>query len=221
MSEQSPSHFGFTALIGLVALIGGVMAWAYLNKSEPVGAPPMVSTKQATLLPELKSLNSFSLTYHNGEKFDNQSLLGHWTFMSFGYTYCPDICPTTMSLFSEMSDLLKSRQIPAPYEVTFVSVDPERDSLKRLSEYVTYFNPDFLGATGPEPALQKLAKPLGILYQRVETEDSAMGYVMDHSASIILVGPQGRLHAYFTPPHDAEMMATDFLAISEHTNRGG
>ncbi|MES9942967.1 MAG: SCO family protein [Candidatus Thiodiazotropha sp. 6PLUC1] len=220
MPEQSPPRLGFTALIAVIALVGGVMAWVYLNRAEPVSSPLMVATKQATLLPELKSLNSFSLTDHNGKKFDNQSLLGHWTFMSFGYTYCPDICPTTMSLFSEMNDLIKSKEAPAPHQITFVSVDPERDSLERLSEYVTYFNPEFLGATGPEPSLQKLTKPLGILYERVETEDSAMGYVMDHSASIILVGPQGRLHAYFTPPHDAEMMATDFLAISYHANRG-
>ncbi|PUB88358.1 MAG: hypothetical protein DBP01_12095, partial [gamma proteobacterium symbiont of Ctena orbiculata] len=140
-----------------------------------------------------------------------------FSFMSFGYTYCPDICPTTMSLFAEMHNRIQAQKSTKPYQVTFVSVDPERDSLERLSEYVTYFDPSFVGATGPEEALQALTKPLGILYRRVETEDSAMGYVMDHSASIILVDPQGRFHAYFSPPHDAEKMANDFIAISSLT----
>ena len=203
-------------MLGISALLGGLLVWSYLQGSKPNEVTQPLSTEQATLLPELRSLKPFSLSNHNGEKFDNRSLLGQWTFMSFGYTYCPDICPTTMSLFSEMSDLLKREQQTAPYKITFVSVDPERDSLERLAEYVTYFNPEFIGATGPESALQQLTKPLGILYQRVETEDSAMDYVMDHSASIILVDPEGQYHAYFSPPHDAQKMANDFLAISDY-----
>lgn len=216
MSENATPRLGITALLGISALLGGLLVWSYLQGSKSNELAQPLSTEQATLLPELRSLKPFSLSNHNGEKFDNHSLLGQWTFMSFGYTYCPDICPTTMSLFSEMSDLLKREQQTAPYKITFVSVDPERDSLERLAEYVTYFNPEFIGATGPESALQQLTKPLGILYQRVETEDSAMDYVMDHSASIILVDPEGQYHAYFSPPHDAQKMANDFLAISDH-----
>ena len=216
MPNDTSSHPGRILLLAALALTGGLMVWFYLHAPEPSQSSEPPPTRQATLLPQLRALKPFSLTDHKGETFDNRSLLGQWTFMSFGYTYCPDICPTTMSLFTEVNDLLQNSNARAPYRITFVSVDPERDSLERLSEYVTYFNPAFLGATGPEPALQKLTKPLGILYERVETEDSAMGYVMDHSASIILVDPQGRFHAYFSPPHDPEMMASDFLTISNH-----
>lgn len=216
MSEQSSPRLGLATLLGIAAMIGGLLVWFYLDGSKPANTAQPIATKQATLLPELRPLKPFSLSDHKGGKFDNQSLLGHWTFMSFGYTYCPDICPTTMSLFSEMNDLLKGRQSPAPFRITFVSVDPQRDSLERLSEYVTYFNPEFIGATGPEPSLQELTKPLGILYKRVETQGSAMGYVMDHSASIILVDPKGQFHAYFSPPHDPQKMASDFIAISDH-----
>jgi protein SCO1 len=214
MPEQSSHHQGLTSFLAALAMIGGLMIWLYLDGSKPTSTKPLPQTKQATLLPELRPLKPFSLTDHNGKPFDNQSLRGHWTFMSFGYTYCPDICPTTMSLFSEMDDLLKRHNATAPYQIAFVLIDPQRDSLERLSEYVTYFNPEFLGATGEEPALHKLTKPLGILYERAETEDSAMGYVMDHSVSIVLVDPQGQFHAYFGPPHDAKMMADDFLTIS-------
>ncbi|MCG7897007.1 MAG: SCO family protein [Candidatus Thiodiazotropha lotti] len=220
MSENATPRLGITALLGISALLGGLLVWSYLQGSKTEESIQPLATEQATLLPELRSLKPFSLSNHHGETFDNQSLLGQWTFMSFGYTYCPDICPTTMSLFSEMNDLLKREQQTDPYKITFVSVDPQRDSLERLAEYVTYFNPEFLGATGPEPALEKLTKPLGILYQRVETEDSAMGYVMDHSASIILVDPQGQYHAYFSPPHDPQKMANDFLSITDHARLG-
>ncbi|MBV2123320.1 MAG: SCO family protein [Candidatus Thiodiazotropha sp. (ex Ctena orbiculata)] len=216
MTENATPRLGITALLGISALLAGLLVWSYLQESKSEQSSQPLATEQATLLPELRSLKPFSLSNHNGETFDNQSLLGQWTFMSFGYTYCPDVCPTTMSLFSEMNDLLKSQQQTDPYKITFVSVDPQRDSLERLAEYVTYFNPEFVGATGPEPAIAKLTKPLGILYQRVETEDSAMGYVIDHSASIILVDPQGQYHAYFSPPHDPQKMANDFINITGH-----
>jgi protein SCO1/2 len=216
MSEQSAPSLGIIASLSISALIGGLLIWSFLQGSKSEVPSQPLSTEQATILPELRSLSPFSLASHDGQKFDNQSLLGQWTFMSFGYTYCPDICPTTLSMFSEMDDLLKSQQVAAPYKITFVSVDPERDSLRRLADDVTYFNPDFIGATGPKAALQQLTKPLGILYERVETENSAMDYVIDHSASIILVDPRGQYHAYFSPPHDPQKMASDFLAISDH-----
>ncbi|MBT2969398.1 MAG: hypothetical protein B6D72_11765 [gamma proteobacterium symbiont of Ctena orbiculata] len=206
------------ALLAVAAVAAGVIAW-YLTPSKnsmaPVGRP--LQTQQAMLMPEFRPLKPFSLTSHKGANFDNQSLLGQWTFLSFGYTHCPDICPTTMSMFAEMHNRIQVQEPVKPYQVAFVSVDPERDSLQRLAEYVKFFDPSFLGITGPEEALQALTKPLGVLHRRVETEDSAMGYVMDHSASIFLLDPKGRFHAYFSPPHDAEKMAEDFIAISNRT----
>jgi protein SCO1/2 len=85
-----------------------------------------------------------------------------------------------------------------------------------LAEYINYFDPSFLAATGSDDELKGLTQPLGIMYAKVTTEKSAMGYVMDHSASIILVDPEGRYHALFSPPHDARIMADDFIKISEN-----
>ncbi|MCU7905094.1 MAG: SCO family protein [Candidatus Thiodiazotropha sp. (ex Epidulcina cf. delphinae)] len=214
MKQNNNLSIGAVSLTVAVASTIGLIAWFYPAGPAMSPEPAPLQTAQALLLPELRPLKPFSLTDHQGDKFDNERLLGRWTFMSFGYTYCPDICPTIMSLFYEMNERLITLKAPHPYQITFVSVDPERDTPERLTDYVTYFNPSFVGATGPEPALQQLTKPLGILYERVETEESAMGYVMDHSASILLLDPQGRFHAYFSPPHDAEMMANDFIAIS-------
>jgi protein SCO1/2 len=222
MRENKTPPLSIIPAIILFSLPALFIIWFFIwmmQQSTPVEQP--IKTQQALVMPEFRPLKPFSLTNHAGEAFDNQSLLGHWTFISFGYTNCPDICPTTMSLFAQMHSKIQAHKSTVPYQITFVSVDPERDNLERLSKYVTNYDPSFVGATGPEEALQALTKPLGILYKRVEAKDSALEYIIDHSASIILVDPQGRFHAYFSPPHDAQKMANDFITLSSRTNTSG
>ncbi len=202
-------------LSGLIALILGVVVWLNFSSPPPASEPIRIETRNATVLPQLKKLPSFALMDQQGRPFDNQSLLGNWTFMTFGYTHCPDICPTTLALLTDVKQRLQPSKAAAPYNFTFISVDPERDTQQRLAEYVNYFDPAFIGATGSDDELQRLTRPLGILYAKVATEKSAMGYVMDHSASIILVDPEGRYQALFSPPHDAGVMVEDFIAITE------
>jgi len=103
----------------------------------------------------------------------------------------------------------------APLEIGFVSVDPERDTPQRLQEFVDYFDPAFLGISGEPAALAALTQPLGIHFRKVITEESAMDYVVDHSASLVLLDPKGRYHALFSPPHEAAIMARDILTISQ------
>jgi protein SCO1/2 len=214
IQQSTPWKTTVFIIAGLMAMVLGVLVWLNLPANRPAAETAKPSTKEATILPEFRTLPSFSLLDQSGKAFDNQSLLGHWTFMSFGYTYCPDICPTTMAQLSDMKQRLQAHQALADFQVAFVSIDPQRDTQQRLAEYVNYFDPSFLGVTGNDAALQKLTRPLGILYAKVKTEDSAMGYVMDHSASIVLIDPQGRYHALFSPPHDAGNMAEDFMAIA-------
>ncbi len=213
--DNTGKYFVFI-ISALSALILGVIVW--LNYATPLSShqPAKTETRQATVLPQLKELQPFTLMDQAGKSFDNQRLLGRWTFISFGYTHCPDICPTTMALLTDMHQQLQSLTASPSYQVAFVSIDPERDTQHRLAEYVNYFDPSFIGITGSDPELKGLTQPLGILYAKVETEMSAMGYVMDHSASIVLVDPQGRYHALFSPPHDAGVMADDFVRISEN-----
>ncbi|MEN8213404.1 MAG: SCO family protein [Pseudomonadota bacterium] len=202
-------------LTGALALAAGAVLW--LQLSGPAAPPPVDSgmkTRSATVLPQLKTLPHFSLTDQHGRPFTNENLQGRWTFLSFGYTHCPDICPTTLAMLTAMEKQLQASAGSIPYQIVFVSIDPERDTQQRLAEYIAYFNPEFLGVTGDDSALQRLTQPLGILYAKVTTEKSAMEYVMDHSASIILVDPQGRYHALFSPPHEAVSMAQDFITIT-------
>lgn len=200
-------------LAALLAMIAGIVISLQWMRA-PDGAPPNMSAmRSATVLPQFRELPSFSLKDQHGRPFDNRELVGRWTFMNFGYTHCPDICPTTLAILGSMEEQLKSSGVSAPHRVVFVSIDPERDTQQRLAEYIGYFDPGFLAATGSDAELQVLTRPLGILYAKVLTENSAMGYVMDHSASIILVDPEGRYHALFSPPHDPLTMAADFNTI--------
>ena len=203
-------------VLGLLALIAGVTAWLQLaapGSSSPGG---VVESRSASLLPQLRTLQPFSLMDQHGRPFNNQTLEGQWTILNFGYTHCPDICPTTLAMLKNMNDRLMSAKASAVPQIAFVSVDPERDTRQRLAQYMEYFDPSFLGVRGNDDELKRLTQPLGILYAKVTTEKSAMGYVMDHSASIILVDPEGRYHALFSPPHDPGVMAQDFISITEN-----
>jgi protein SCO1/2 len=211
---MKPSGKFSPSVATIIGLLITSLLFAYLYlKPVPEKAKP-IQTRAATLLPELRPLSPFSLLDQRGETYDNSRLRGHWTLLSFGYTHCPDICPTTLAEMAHLKQSLDQLGMQAPYEIGFVSVDPERDTPDRLAEYVTYFDPDFLGVTGSPEALTDLTRPLGIMYRKVITEGSAMNYVMDHSASLILIDPQGRYRALFSPPHDPAIMAEDILALS-------
>ncbi|MET0068282.1 MAG: SCO family protein [Candidatus Thiodiazotropha sp.] len=195
------------AAIALALLLA---AW-FLRTPPPLPEPPRLES--ATLLPELRPLPPFSLKDDQNQRFDNRRLLGHWTLLSFGYTHCPDICPTTLATLAEMKHRLSPDAAAQPLQIGFVSIDPERDDARMLADYVDYFDPAFIGILGDPTDLDTLTRPLGILYRKVVTEGSALKYVMDHSASLILLDPQGRYCALFSPPHEAGQMARDLQTI--------
>lgn len=217
MTKQYRSIFSAAFILtGLLVLALGVVVWLQLQQPAAKPAISQIETRSATLLPQLRVLPPFSLRDQHGRPFTNQTLQDRWTFISFGYTHCPDICPTTLAMLTSMEKQLQASAGTSDYQIAFVSVDPERDTQQRLAEYIDFFNPAFLGVTGDDSELQRLTRPLGILYAKVITEKSAMGYVMDHSASIVLIDPQGRYHALFSSPHDPDDMAQDFMTITKN-----
>ena len=162
----------------------------------------------ATRFPVAREIQPFELIDHHSAAFDQAALQHHWSFVFFGYTYCPDVCPTTLSILNGVAQRLQD--VDADVRFVMVTVDPERDTPERLAEYVTYFNGDFLGVTGSDEGLTQLTRQLGILYNRVEPEGDAAGYLMDHTAGVFLFDPDGRYHAVFTPPLSADKLAGDF-----------
>lgn len=146
---------------------------------------------------------------------------GDVVLMYFGYTWCPDICPTNLVLIAAALKALTPEEL-ARVQVLFVSVDPERDSVERLAEYSGYFHPKILGLTGTPEQIAAVAKLYGAAYRRTDMPDSAMGYVVDHSAYSYLIDPQGRLvrnldHA--TPAAQIVTAIREFLgptAVGDH-----
>ncbi len=142
------------------------------------------------------------LTKSNGETFRLSEQKGKIVLLFFGYTACPDVCPTTLAelrlVMEELGD--KTRQV----QVVFVSVDPERDTPEKIQEYVAHFNQDFIGLSGNPDELQIIWDNSGVFRERVESE-SAFGSIINHTARTYLIDQDGNLRLSFgfqTPVED-------------------
>ena len=168
--------------------------------------------EQATLLDSARPLAEFALTDSLGHNYRRDNLRGQWTLMFFGFTNCPDVCPTTLAALADVRRQLKDlpqAELPA---VVFVSVDPGRDTPEALGRYVAHFDPQFLGVTGKLEALEVLTRVLGVaVFIGVPEEDG--GYTVDHTAAIFLIDPDAALRAVFGGPHTADVIARDYRSI--------
>lgn len=199
---------GLAGLGALLAVAGGYLTWrSFPGNPLPAGEPPRVlEIRDDVPLPR------FRLQGTRGD-FANENLLGHWTFMFFGYTQCPDVCPTALGLMKDLQAQLGAGGAAVPaFQVVFVSVDPRRDTRELLAQYLAAFDPAFIGASGDDASLLPLTGKLGIQYRRHDETDRK-NYTVDHSATLQLIDPAGRLAAVFPPPHDASRMAVEFRRI--------
>ena len=138
-----------------------------------------------------------------GDAVSLADLKGRWSLLFFGYTYCPDICPMTLMHMNRLMKRLSEAE-REQLNVVLVSVDPERDKPEQLGQYMDYFNPEFKALTGNPDTMKKLAAQLNAFYARVDREDG--GYLMDHSANIVLLDSELNYRGYIEPPHDPERM---------------
>jgi len=198
-------------LIVIVPVSLGILFSQYLHQGKGT-----LEGVTATILPEARALPEFLLEDHRGKAFTNESLRGQWSFVFFGYTHCPDVCPTTLALLNQVDKLLKNEKGIVLPKTFFISVDPERDSVEHLAEYVPYFNPEFIGVRGSLQQLQALTAPLGIAFGQDGNEEGDVesdDYEVFHSSRILLVDPKARLKALFSPPHDVNQIVSDFIKI--------
>ncbi|MFT7053480.1 MAG: protein SCO1/2 [Psychromonas sp.] len=156
----------------------------------------LTKNESLILFKEGKSLIDFSFDLASGDHFTNQDLQGKWTLFFIGYTFCPDICPTTLAQLDSVYPKLTAQ----PYDdiqIVFVSVDPKRDKAEQLAEYVHYFNAEFIGVTSTHKQLWPFVQNLGLIYSIVDQGVAEPYYLVDHSASIVLTNPRGEHHASF------------------------
>jgi len=177
----------------------------------------MQSTREFQALqpfPTPRAVADFALETGAGEPFSLENMEGRWNLLFFGFTNCPDVCPDTLAMLDQsMQQLTLMRRESLP-QVVFISVDPERDQGESLTDYVDWFNSDFVGVTGPEPQLVALTRQLGVAYFR-ETPDEDTGfYNVDHSAAVMLVDPNGRLVGRFAHPLDPALVTADLFQLT-------
>ena len=189
----------------IVAICAGIV---FGILSRPDEAPKIAGF----VYPEPKTISPFTLIEHNGSSFDLDALKGGWSFVYFGYTYCPDVCPTTLVELGRVQKLLEDAGLDAGNRYFFVSVDAQRDTPQRLAEYVAFFNKKFVGVTGSDEALTKFTQEVGVLYSFPEGRKGKR-YAVDHSSNLVLFDPEVRLAAVFTSPHKAEEIVDGFRKI--------
>ena len=192
----------------LALLLGGTLTAGILyviKSSEPA------ELKTALVFPEPIDLPEFSLIDQYGSTVNANAFRGQWSLLFFGFTHCPDVCPTTLQTLSNAKRVLVEASADIVPRIVLVSVDPARDTPEVLGKYVDYFGPDNLGVTGEMEQIQRLTSKLGIYFEKVESDDESYG--VDHSAAVVIINPDARYSGLFRTPHIAENYVHDFPIV--------
>ena len=205
----------------MVAAVVGVSlaAWGYwkLWQSAP-NTEKLANAPAVTVFSDRRPLAEFILVDDANNIFDLKSLNEKWSFLFFGFMYCPDICPTTIYNLSQLKrEILAQGISEADVQFVFISVDPARDKAAQIQRYVRYFDPTFLGVTGSIGQLTNLTRQLGAPF-RAEPETAANVYEVSHSSAIYLIDPFTQYAGLVTPPFVPSDVATQFISL--HSTRG-
>jgi protein SCO1/2 len=159
------------------------------------------------VVPDPNPLPAFELVDQDGAPIDETVFEGQWDLVFFGFTHCPDVCPTTLQVLAAAKAALAEQGVSPLPRIVLVSVDPERDTPDILRQYVGYFGAGNLGVTGSLEGIRTLTTGLGIYFEKQESDDA--NYLVDHSAAVLLIDPQGRFSALFGGPHVVENYVHD------------
>jgi protein SCO1/2 len=197
--------------IALVAALAGVYVARMLNQ------PAVPSLESGTSLPQPRVLPEFNLVDAQGKATSTAALRGHPTLVFFGFTHCPDVCPTTLALLANVQKQA-AQQDPAVagIKVALISVDPERDTPEQLGSYIASFRGDFIGLTGDTSEIVKATRAFGVASARVDLGGG--NYTMDHSAAVFMLDSQARIVAVFTPPLSAAALTRDLARLAPVLN---
>jgi len=190
MNNKKNIFFG----IGItIAVASGFMLGQYITEQEDASEPIRA------MVPESPRKLAFPALQQDSGTFDMTSLQSKWSLLFFGYTHCPDICPTTLATVAEARKKTREKNGEFP-QVVFISVDPKRDTVKMLGEYVRYFDKDFIGATGEENLLRAITVQVDSSFV-IEASEKPAEYMVGHSLNLVLINPQLELVAILRSPH--------------------
>ncbi|WP_419420308.1 SCO family protein [Legionella sp. D16C41] len=199
------------SVFAFIALLAGITVSNVIHQEKKVDPNQF----HGTLLQKPREIQQFSLVGVDNQPFNNKSLQGKWTMVFFGFTNCGYLCPTTMGELAKMYRILEQDKVKPLPQVVMVSIDPNRDTLEKLKNYVVQFDTHFYGARGDEAIVKRMTREMGVAYSKValaNTKDSE-NYDMQHSGAVMLFNPKGELSAFFTTPHQATLLAKDYQLL--------
>lgn len=203
MSYSNKGRTLILSVVGvLIAIVIGVLAGSYLTENNDQSQA--IREAGIIILPKSRELPTVQLTSTAGEQVQTQKLTKKWSLVFFGYTFCPDICPTTLAELRQLKKLLPE-EAQENLQVLMVSVDPNRDTPEQLKLYLQYFDPEFIGLTGVLPDIQTLSNALSIPF--IPGDTSKPRYTVDHSGNLAIISPDGRQHGFIRAPLDVKKIA--------------
>jgi len=210
-----------TLLILLVALAtgAGLLAAEYVFNRRAPAEPTLQAVRR---LSTPRELPPFSLQQSDRTRLIPGELRGHWTVVFLGFTFCPDVCPTTLSQLAQAQKRWETFPESTRPRVLFVSVDPERDTIEKLGEYAHGFHKDTLAATADIPSLQNFTKSLSLVFDKQAPEEGAPpdSYNVDHSAALVVLDPEGRMAGVIQSPFETKAVTEDLIALTASTQQG-
>jgi len=196
-------------LIALVALVLGLTVNKVLS-DRGQGDPTALIDAGIILLPTSRNLPDLKMTNQDGKPVAIDELKGKWTMLFFGYTFCPDICPTTLAQLRQIKSELP-KDVLSKLQIVLVSVDPNRDTPQQLKQYLGYFDPEFQGLTAPVDDIQKLANAVSIPF--IPADTSKPNYTVDHSGNLALLGPDGTQRGFIRSPLNNQKMVAQLPGL--------
>jgi protein SCO1/2 len=198
-------------LVAIVALVLGLTVNKVLN-AKGQGDPTVLLDAGIVLLPQSRKLPELSLTNQDGHAVAVDQLKDQWSLLFFGYTFCPDICPATLAQLRQLQGQLPPETL-SKLRIVLVTVDPNRDTPEQLKKYLDYFDAGFIGLTGEEATLQKLANAVSIPY--IPADTSKENYTVDHSGNLVIIGPDGTQRGFIRAPVNNAKLAAQLPGLLE------
>lgn len=200
-------------ILALAAGLGLIASRYYFQQPATSGWP---QTSAVRLFDPPRVLPDFSLRQSDGTQLVPGELNGHWTLVFLGFTHCPDICPLTLSQMSQAQNQWESIPEAIRPRVLFISVDPERDTPDGIGDYAHAFHKDTLAATADIPALENFTRSLSLVFAKVPAAEGAPAnqYSIDHSATMAVLDPHGRMTGIVQQPFDPAAIAADLAALT-------
>jgi protein SCO1/2 len=199
--------------LGFIAIVVGLFVYSVVRT--PVLSEDALREQGVFILPRPREITPFTLETHNGEPFTLADLEGKWTFAFFGFTNCPDICPTTMAVMGQARRALGDDA----FQGLLVSVDPERDTAEVLGDYATAFAPDFIGVRGDHDEVAAFAEQVNVAFAKVpllrdDGSPDPDSYLVDHSANIVIINPRGHYHGFIKYPQQADTITAAYQSLA-------